>query len=85
MFKGGESEGGIVVLGINRAYAKNSFSKNLIKMLSKAVDALKSDKKVRTIIVRSEVPGIFCAGISADSLELGQRPLSEQCLDHPRY
>ncbi|XP_078292209.1 methylglutaconyl-CoA hydratase, mitochondrial isoform X7 [Panthera onca] len=31
-------------------------------MLSKAVDALKSDKKVRTIIVRSEVPGIFCAG-----------------------
>ncbi|XP_057576886.1 methylglutaconyl-CoA hydratase, mitochondrial isoform X2 [Hippopotamus amphibius kiboko] len=52
---------GIVVLGINRAYAKNSLSKNLIKMLSKAVDALKSDKKVRTIIVRSEVPGIFCA------------------------
>nr|XP_025747212.1 methylglutaconyl-CoA hydratase, mitochondrial isoform X3 [Callorhinus ursinus]XP_025747425.1 methylglutaconyl-CoA hydratase, mitochondrial isoform X3 [Callorhinus ursinus] len=56
-----EENRGIVVLGINRAYAKNSFSKNLIKMLSKAVDALKSDKKVRTIIVRSEVPGIFCA------------------------
>ncbi|XP_017383926.1 methylglutaconyl-CoA hydratase, mitochondrial isoform X1 [Cebus imitator] len=53
---------GIVVLGINRAYGKNSLSKNLIKMLSKAVDALKSDKKVRTIIIRSEVPGIFCAG-----------------------
>uniref|UniRef100_G1NZH5 Uncharacterized protein n=3 Tax=Vespertilionidae TaxID=9431 RepID=G1NZH5_MYOLU len=52
---------GIVVLGINRAHAKNSFSKNLVKMLSKAVDALKSDKKVRTVIVRSEVPGIFCA------------------------
>uniref|UniRef100_A0A2K5PGF8 AU RNA binding methylglutaconyl-CoA hydratase n=1 Tax=Cebus imitator TaxID=2715852 RepID=A0A2K5PGF8_CEBIM len=52
---------GIVVLGINRAYGKNSLSKNLIKMLSKAVDALKSDKKVRTIIIRSEVPGIFCA------------------------
>ncbi|XP_032164887.1 methylglutaconyl-CoA hydratase, mitochondrial isoform X1 [Mustela erminea] len=57
-----EENRGIVVLGINRAYAKNSFSKNLIKMLSKAVDALKSDKKVRTIIVRSEVPGVFCAG-----------------------
>ncbi|XP_058549246.1 methylglutaconyl-CoA hydratase, mitochondrial isoform X4 [Neofelis nebulosa] len=57
-----EENRGIVVLGINRAYAKNSFSKNLVKMLSKAVDALKSDKKVRTIIVRSEVPGIFCAG-----------------------
>lgn len=57
-----EEHRGIVVLGINRAYAKNSLSKNLMKMLSKAVDALKSDKKVRTIIVRSEVPGIFCAG-----------------------
>ncbi|XP_049752540.1 methylglutaconyl-CoA hydratase, mitochondrial isoform X2 [Loxodonta africana] len=56
-----EEDRGIVVLGINRAYAKNAISKNLIKMLSKAVDALKSDKKVRTIIVRSEVPGIFCA------------------------
>ncbi|XP_074211763.1 methylglutaconyl-CoA hydratase, mitochondrial isoform X3 [Camelus bactrianus] len=56
-----EENRGIVVLGINRASAKNSLSKNLIKMLSKAVDALKSDKKVRTIIVRSEVPGIFCA------------------------
>ncbi|XP_054982363.1 methylglutaconyl-CoA hydratase, mitochondrial isoform X2 [Sorex araneus] len=57
-----EEHRGIVVLGINRAYAKNSISKNLMKMLSKAVDALKSDKKVRTIIVRSEVPGVFCAG-----------------------
>ncbi|XP_029079457.1 methylglutaconyl-CoA hydratase, mitochondrial-like [Monodon monoceros] len=57
-----EENRGTVVLGINRAYAKNSLSTNLIKMLSKAVDALKSDKKVRTIIVRSEVPGIFCAG-----------------------
>ncbi|XP_060056493.1 methylglutaconyl-CoA hydratase, mitochondrial isoform X3 [Erinaceus europaeus] len=57
-----EENRGIVVLGINRAHAKNSISKNLIKMLSKTVDGLKSDKKVRTIIVRSEVPGIFCAG-----------------------
>ncbi|KAM9642582.1 methylglutaconyl-CoA hydratase, mitochondrial isoform 3-T9 [Trichechus inunguis] len=56
-----EENRGIVVLGINRAHAKNAISKNLIKMLSKAVDALKSDKKVRTIIVRSEVPGVFCA------------------------
>ncbi|XP_021104184.1 methylglutaconyl-CoA hydratase, mitochondrial isoform X5 [Heterocephalus glaber] len=56
-----EENRGIVVLGINRAYGKNSFSKNLIKTLSKAVDSLKSDKKVRTIIIRSEVPGIFCA------------------------
>lgn len=57
-----EEKRGTVLFRINRAYAKNSFSKNLIKMLSKVVDALKSDKKVRTLIVSSEVPGVFCAG-----------------------
>ncbi|XP_053150562.1 methylglutaconyl-CoA hydratase, mitochondrial isoform X3 [Hemicordylus capensis] len=52
---------GIVVLGINRAHAKNALNKNLIKTISKVVEALKMDKKVRTVIFRSEVPGIFCA------------------------
>ncbi|KAM9096830.1 methylglutaconyl-CoA hydratase, mitochondrial isoform X3 [Sarcophilus harrisii] len=56
-----EENKGIVVLGINRSSAKNALNKNLIKMLSKAMDTLKSDKKVRTVIVRSEVPGVFCA------------------------
>ncbi|XP_021104180.1 methylglutaconyl-CoA hydratase, mitochondrial isoform X2 [Heterocephalus glaber] len=70
-----EENRGIVVLGINRAYGKNSFSKNLIKTLSKAVDSLKSDKKVRTIIIRSEVPGIFCAG--ADLKERAKMHSSE--------
>ncbi|KAL9822568.1 methylglutaconyl-CoA hydratase, mitochondrial isoform 7-T8 [Geothlypis trichas] len=54
---------GIVVLGLNRSHAKNALSKNLVKMMSKAMDALKSDKKVRTVVFRSEVPGIFCAGL----------------------
>ncbi|XP_076217419.1 methylglutaconyl-CoA hydratase, mitochondrial-like isoform X2 [Aptenodytes patagonicus] len=52
---------GIVVLGLNRSHARNALNKNLLKMMTKAVDALKSDKKVRTVIFRSEVPGIFCA------------------------
>ncbi|XP_076219314.1 methylglutaconyl-CoA hydratase, mitochondrial isoform X2 [Aptenodytes patagonicus] len=52
---------GIVVLGLNRSHAKNALNKNLLKMMTKTVDALKSDKKVRTVIFRSEVPGIFCA------------------------
>nr|XP_048303828.1 methylglutaconyl-CoA hydratase, mitochondrial isoform X3 [Myodes glareolus] len=70
-----EENRGIVVLGINRAYGKNSLSKNLLKMFSKAVDALKSDKKVRTVIIRSEVPGIFCAG--ADLKERAKMHSSE--------
>ncbi|XP_062064570.1 methylglutaconyl-CoA hydratase, mitochondrial [Lepus europaeus] len=70
-----EENRGIVVLGINRAYGKNALSRNLIKMLSKAVDSLKSDKQVRTIIIRSEVPGIFCAG--ADLKERAKMSSSE--------
>uniref|UniRef100_A0A8D0L7X2 AU RNA binding methylglutaconyl-CoA hydratase n=1 Tax=Sphenodon punctatus TaxID=8508 RepID=A0A8D0L7X2_SPHPU len=66
---------GIVVLGINRSHAKNALNKNLIKMMSKAVDTLKSDKKVRTVIFRSEVPGIFCAG--ADLKERAKMHSSE--------
>uniref|UniRef100_A0A8C6V5J6 Uncharacterized protein n=1 Tax=Naja naja TaxID=35670 RepID=A0A8C6V5J6_NAJNA len=54
---------GIVVLGINRAHAKNALNKNLVKTISKVMDALKTDKKVRTVIFRSEVPGVFCAGM----------------------
>ncbi|XP_077028345.1 methylglutaconyl-CoA hydratase, mitochondrial isoform X3 [Agelaius phoeniceus] len=66
---------GIVVLGLNRSHAKNALSKNLVKMMSKAVDALKSDKKVRTVVFRSEVPGIFCAG--ADLKERAKMHSSE--------
>ncbi|XP_044129248.1 methylglutaconyl-CoA hydratase, mitochondrial isoform X1 [Bufo gargarizans] len=55
-------EQGIVVLGINRPHAKNAISKGLVKSMLKAVDSLKSNNKVRTVILRSEVPGVFCAG-----------------------
>uniref|UniRef100_A0A6I8N1G0 AU RNA binding methylglutaconyl-CoA hydratase n=1 Tax=Ornithorhynchus anatinus TaxID=9258 RepID=A0A6I8N1G0_ORNAN len=57
-----DQDKGIVVLGLNRPQAKNALSWNLIKQLSQSLEALKSDKKVRTVIVRSEVPGVFCAG-----------------------
>ncbi|KAM6469933.1 methylglutaconyl-CoA hydratase, mitochondrial isoform 3-T3 [Liasis olivaceus] len=66
---------GIVVLGMNRAHAKNALSKNLIKTISKVMDALKTDKKVRTVIFRSEVPGVFCAG--ADLKERAKMHASE--------
>ncbi|KAK9408291.1 methylglutaconyl-CoA hydratase mitochondrial [Crotalus adamanteus] len=70
-----EEHKGIVVLGINRAHAKNALNKNLIKMISKVMDALKTDKKVRTVIFRSEVPGVFCAG--ADLKERAKMHASE--------
>ncbi|KAM4708096.1 methylglutaconyl-CoA hydratase, mitochondrial [Discoglossus pictus] len=55
-------EQGIVVLGINRPQSKNAISKSLVKSMMKTVDSLKSNNKVRTVILRSEVPGVFCAG-----------------------
>uniref|UniRef100_A0A8D2PIY8 AU RNA binding methylglutaconyl-CoA hydratase n=1 Tax=Zosterops lateralis melanops TaxID=1220523 RepID=A0A8D2PIY8_ZOSLA len=62
-------------VGFRQSHAKNALSKNLVKMMSKAVDALKSDKKVRTVVFRSEVPGIFCAG--ADLKERAKMHSSE--------
>ncbi|XP_063313233.1 methylglutaconyl-CoA hydratase, mitochondrial [Pelobates fuscus] len=55
-------EQGIVVLGINRPQAKNAISKSLVKSMLKTVDSLKGSNKVRTVILRSDVPGVFCAG-----------------------
>ncbi|XP_026864808.2 methylglutaconyl-CoA hydratase, mitochondrial [Electrophorus electricus] len=55
-------DSGIVVFGINRPKAKNAISKNLVKMMSEAVESVKKNNKVRTVILCSMVPGIFCAG-----------------------
>ncbi|XP_060091478.1 methylglutaconyl-CoA hydratase, mitochondrial isoform X2 [Heteronotia binoei] len=71
----GDEHKGIVVLGINRAHSKNALNKNVIKMISKVLEALKNDKKVRTVIFRSEVPGVFCAG--ADLKERAKMHSSE--------
>ncbi|XP_051876592.1 methylglutaconyl-CoA hydratase, mitochondrial [Pristis pectinata] len=53
---------GIVVFGINRPQSKNAISKNLVEMMIAAMEEVKRDNSVRTVILRSEVPGIFCAG-----------------------
>ena len=63
---------GIVVFGLNRPEAKNSFSKNLVFQLIDAVEAVKFDKAVRVVIVKSTTPGIFCAG--ADLKERAKMP-----------
>ncbi|KAK1800548.1 hypothetical protein P4O66_005764 [Electrophorus voltai] len=61
-------DSGIVVFGINRPKAKNAISKNLVKMMSEAVESVKKNNKVRTVILCSMVPGIFCA-VGADLKE----------------
>lgn len=57
-----EEDKGIVVLGFNRPKAMNALSKNLVKEFTEVIDAVKFDKEVRVIILRSHVKGAFCAG-----------------------
>ncbi|CAL1568205.1 unnamed protein product [Knipowitschia caucasica] len=68
-------DAGIVVVGLNRPKAKNAISKNLVKMMYDAVDDIKKNNKVRSVILCSVVPGIFCAG--ADLKERAKMHQSE--------
>ncbi|KAK4315123.1 hypothetical protein Pmani_013636 [Petrolisthes manimaculis] len=53
---------GITVFGINRPAAKNAISKNLLKEFKEAIDDVQHDRNVRVVLLRSLVPGVFCAG-----------------------
>ncbi|XP_072310131.1 methylglutaconyl-CoA hydratase, mitochondrial [Eucyclogobius newberryi] len=68
-------DAGIVVVGINRPKAKNAISKNLVKMMYDAVEDIQKSNKVRSVILCSLVPGIFCAG--ADLKERAKMHQSE--------
>ncbi|KAL6472886.1 hypothetical protein MHYP_G00190740 [Metynnis hypsauchen] len=68
-------DSGIVVFGMNRPKAKNAISKNLVKMMSEAVESVKKNNKVRSVILCSMVPGVFCAG--ADLKERAKMHQSE--------
>uniref|UniRef100_A0A3P9A8B0 AU RNA binding protein/enoyl-CoA hydratase n=1 Tax=Esox lucius TaxID=8010 RepID=A0A3P9A8B0_ESOLU len=68
-------DSGIVVFGINRPKQKNAISKNLVNMMTEAVESVKKNNKVRTVIICSMVPGIFCAG--ADLKERAKMQQSE--------
>jgi len=57
-----EENHGIVVFGLNRPKAMNALSKNLCANLISAIDAIKFDKSVRVLIIRSHAKGAFCAG-----------------------
>ncbi|KAK6316454.1 methylglutaconyl-CoA hydratase, mitochondrial [Coregonus clupeaformis] len=68
-------DSGIVVFGINRPKQKNAISKNLVIRMTEAVESVKKNNKVRTVIICSMVPGIFCAG--ADLKERAKMHQSE--------
>lgn len=53
---------GVAVISLNRPKAKNAISARFLHLFTEALESLKHDKSVRAVIVRSNVPGIFCAG-----------------------
>jgi len=53
---------GVAVLGFNRPRAKNAVSRQMLSEINDAVDILKYDKNLRVLVIRSLVPGVFCAG-----------------------
>ncbi|GAB0095164.1 methylglutaconyl-CoA hydratase, mitochondrial [Sergentomyia squamirostris] len=57
----GDKEG-IAVLSLNRPSAKNAFSRSLVDSLLESLDSIWHDKNVRVVVLRSLVPGAFCAG-----------------------
>lgn len=61
---------GVAVLGFNRPKAKNAVSRQMLQEITEAVNHLKFDKNLRVLIIRSLVPGVFCAG--ADLKERAQ-------------
>lgn len=58
----GDEYTGTAVLSINRPEAKNAISKSLLSKFEEALQALRLDQNLRTLIIRSLVPKIFCAG-----------------------
>ncbi|XP_045164671.2 methylglutaconyl-CoA hydratase, mitochondrial-like [Mercenaria mercenaria] len=55
-------EGAVAVFSLNRQSARNAISKSLMTKLRDALQTVKFDSNLRALIIRSLVPGTFCAG-----------------------
>lgn len=53
---------GIAIIGLNRLKERNALSLNLVKELNDTLDDVSSNNSIRVVLLRSLVPGIFCAG-----------------------
>ncbi|TRY61530.1 hypothetical protein TCAL_01459, partial [Tigriopus californicus] len=63
-------QAGIVVLGLNRPQAKNSFSKNLVRLLSEAVEAVRFDKNCKVTIVYKYLTNCHSSHYEGGGLEM---------------
>jgi methylglutaconyl-CoA hydratase len=64
----GENEG-IFLLSLNRPERKNAIGKQMLKELRECLDHLSSERSTRCVVIRSQVPKVFCAGIDFNEKE----------------
>jgi hypothetical protein len=50
------------VLTLNRPHVKNAIGQELLTRLRASIESLQFDDSARVLLVRSAVPGVFCAG-----------------------
>lgn len=53
---------GLAFLTMNRPQGKNSFSRHFLGQFEQCLQSLTNERNVRVLILRSLVPGVFCAG-----------------------
>jgi len=53
---------GIAVFSLRRFKVKNALGRNMAKRMAEAMEEVRFDTSVRCVVIRSEVPGVFCAG-----------------------
>jgi enoyl-CoA hydratase/carnithine racemase len=53
---------GVAVLTLNRPHVKNAIGQELLSRLRASIESLQFDDSARVLLVRSAVPGVFCAG-----------------------
>jgi len=58
----GKENSGIVIGTLQNPKTRNSISKRMLDLMSDAIEELKFDRDARVLILRSSVPGAFCAG-----------------------
>jgi hypothetical protein len=58
---GNENEG-ISVVSLNRPGSRNALGHQLIRELQDAINILRQERTTRCVLLRSVVPGVFCAG-----------------------
>lgn len=55
-------DGAIAVFSLNRKAARNAISKSLLAKMQEALQSARFNNSLRALVLRSQVPGIFCAG-----------------------